>query len=712
MNLLRHEKSPYLLQHAENPVHWEAWGPAAFERARREGKPIFLSIGYSTCHWCHVMAHESFENAATAKILNDHFVAVKVDREERRPDVDRVYMAFVQATTGHGGWPLSAWLTPGLKPFYGGTYFPPADRYGRPGFPALLTRIAELWESDRDNVIRQGDHILSSLAQAEAAQAGDGASRLPGAPALDAAFDSIGSRFDARDGGFGPAPKFPRPALLHFLLRYGARDRFASPESRSAREMALFTLDKMAAGGMRDHLGGGFHRYSVDGLWHVPHFEKMLYDQAQLALSYLEAYQVSGEERHAAVAREILDYVRRDLLSPEGGFYSAEDADSLIAHGRPEHAEGAFYVWSQKEIQEALGPDAALFIAHYGVEAEGNAPPESDPHGEFLRKNILIERQPVARTAQALGLSEEEAAGKLAAARALLFERRQVRPRPHLDDKVITAWNGLAISAFARAAQVLGDSSYGETAARAARFVLNFLHDPETGRLLRSYREGPGRVEGFADDYAFLIAGLLDLYETDFDLAWLRHALKLQQAMDALFWDARSGGWFSTTGRDPSILLRSKEDYDGAEPAAGSVATANLIRLADLLGQAALLRGAEQAFTAAAGAMVHGPATVPQLLGSFAAFLEAPRHLVIVGKADAPDTGALLAAARRPFLARRTLLRLAPGDDLAFLGEKGAFFASLEMKGGKATAYLCENYACRLPVTEADELARLLAGTA
>ena len=710
MNLLSGEKSPYLLQHASNPVHWEPWGDAAFARAQRENKPVFLSIGYSTCHWCHVMAHESFEDPETAQILNDHFVAVKVDREER-PDVDRVYMTFVQATTGHGGWPLNAWLTPGLKPFYGGTYFPPADRYGRPGFPTVLRRIAQLWGEQRENLVRQGDEILQNLALAETAQTGDGAS-APTPRALDGGYASIRSHFDERNGGFSHAPKFPRPATLHFLFRYGARTQHdhLDDASRHALEMALLTLDKMAAGGMHDHLGGGFHRYSVDELWHVPHFEKMLYDQAQLALAYLEGYQIAGEERHAAVARAILDYVRRDLLSPDGGFYSAEDADSLIAHGRPEHAEGAFYVWTEKEIEEIVGTEGGLFGSHYGIDPEGNAPPGSDPHGEFTGKNILIERQTVAETARRFDLSESEAALRLAAAREALLAKRNERPRPHLDDKVITAWNGLMISAFARAAQILGEPEYAAVAARAARFVLARLHTPETGRLLRSFREGPGRAEGFADDYAFLIAGLLDLYETDFDTAWLRQALALQRTMDALFWDARTGGYFATTGEDPTILIRSKEEYDGAEPSAGSIAAANLIRFADLLGQPALLEGAERVFAAAAGAILHAPATVPQLLASYAVSCETPRHVVIVGEPDDAGTQKLLAEAWRHFLPRRTILRIAPGADLAFLGEKAGFFGSLEKKDGKATAYYCEHYACRLPVTDAYDLGRLLEG--
>ena len=709
MNLLRNEKSPYLLQHADNPVNWMPWGEAAFRKAREEGKPIFLSVGYSTCHWCHVMAHESFENVETARLLNEHFVAVKVDREER-PDVDRVYMNFVQATTSQGGWPMSVWLTPGLQPFHGGTYYPPEDRYGRPGFPTLLRRIAELWGSEREAVERQGEQMIRNLASTVSAPS-DGDE--PGDAELEDGYQAMLARFEARHGGFGGAPKFPRPALLHFLFRYGARKGFASPDGKSARDMALFTLDRMAAGGMRDHLGGGFHRYSVDTYWHVPHFEKMLYDQAQLATAYLAAWQITEEEKHAAVTREILDYVSEKLRSPEGGFLSAEDADSLLRHGSPEHAEGAFYVWSWKELAEVLGGDAlggdtAIFTTHYGVEPEGNAPAESDPHGEFTGQNILIERQTIAVTAAKFGLPEGDVKERLARARALLCERREKRPRPHLDDKVITAWNGLMISAFAQAARALEEPRYLDTAVAAAGFVLNRMYNPETGRLLRSWREGPGPAEGFADDYAFLIAGLLDLFEATFDARWLQQAFLLQQKMDGLFWDKRDGGYFSTTGEDPTILIRAKEDYDGAEPAAGSVAASNLLRFADLTHQPAFREGAKAVFQSAQAMIANAPIAVPQLLASLTDYLTPPLHLAIVGLRDRADTKALLAETARHYLPHRTLLQIEPGKRYPWLGETAAFYEGLPMVEGKATAYLCENLACRQPVTEVEALGALL----
>src|SRR2546421_818442 len=467
-NRLAREKSPYLLQHAHNPVDWYPWGEEAFGKARRENKPIFLSVGYSTCHWCHVMAHESFESEDVATIMNREFVNIKVDREER-PDVDRVYMTFVQATTGGGGWPMSVWLTPGLKPFIGGTYFPPEDRYGQPAFKKVLERIATAWKHNHDKLVEQGSKIVEALRESQSPRIAEG---KVDASVLDTAYKQLDRSHDSKEGGFGNAPKFPRPATLTFLTRFYARDP-KSDAGKHALDMALFTLRKMSAGGMHDHIGGGFHRYSVDRYWHVPHFEKMLYDQAQLAVAYLDALQITRDKQYESVARDILDYVARDMTSKEGGFFSAEDADSPVVAGidDPGHgktAEGAFYVWTQKEIDDALGDTAEIFNSHYGVQAHGNAPEGSDPHDEFRGKNILIQRQTLAETAQRFKKSEEEIAKSLAESRQKLFAIRVKRPRPHLDDKVIAAWNGLMISAYARAAQVVNDSGYLEIATRAA----------------------------------------------------------------------------------------------------------------------------------------------------------------------------------------------------------------------------------------------------
>ena len=433
-NRLAHEKSPYLLQHAHNPVDWYPWGKEAFEKARRENKPIFLSVGYSTCHWCHVMAHESFEDEEVAAIMNREFVNIKVDREER-PDVDRVYMTFVQATTGGGGWPMSVWLTPDLKPFVGGTYFPPEDRYGQPAFKSVLERIATAWKQDHHKIVEQGSKIVDALRESQSAAAVDG--KIDGS-VLDAAYKQLDRSYDPKEGGFGNAPKFPRPVTLNFLTRFYARDS-TGDSGKHAIDMALFTLGKIAAGGMHDHIGGGFHRYSVDRYWHVPHFEKMLYDQAQLAVAYLDAFQITQDRQYEAVARDILDYVARDMTSKEGGFFSAEDADSPVVagtglsavasakvddSGHSKTAEGAFYVWTKKEIDHALGDAAEIFDFHYGVQPHGNAPEGSDPHDEFRGKNILIERHTIADTAQRFKKSEQEIRESLAKSREKLFTIR------------------------------------------------------------------------------------------------------------------------------------------------------------------------------------------------------------------------------------------------------------------------------------------------
>src|SRR6266513_139592 len=476
-NRLAHEKSPYLLQHAHNPVDWYPWGEEAFAKARRENKPIFLSVGYSTCHWCHVMAHESFESEGVAAIMNREFINIKVDREER-PDVDRVYMAFVQATTGGGGWPMSVWLTPDLKPFVGGTYFPPEERYGQPAFKKVLERIATAWKEDHDKIVEQGSKIVEALRESQSAGPSEG--KIDGSVA-DAAYRQIDRSHDPKEGGFGNAPKFPRPVTLNFLTRFYACDP-KTDTGKHALDMALFTLRKMAAGGMHDHIGGGFHRYSVDRYWHVPHFEKMLYDQAQLTVAFLDAFQIKQDRQYEAVARDILDYVARDMASKEGGFFSAEDADSPDVAGNDDPgyrktAEGAFYVWTKKEIDTALGDAAEVFEFHYGVQPHGNAPEGSDPHDEFRGKNVLIERHTIAETAQRFKKNEQEIAGLLAKSREKLFSIRAKRPRPHLDDKIIAAWNGLMISAYARTAQVLDDPRYLEIAARAARFLRGNLYD-------------------------------------------------------------------------------------------------------------------------------------------------------------------------------------------------------------------------------------------
>ena len=543
-NRLSRERSPYLLQHANNPVDWYAWGEEAFARARTEDKPIFLSIGYSTCHWCHVMEHESFEDAGLAEALNRDFVSIKVDREER-PDVDRVYMMFVQATTGAGGWPMSVFLAPDLRPFFGGTYFPPASRWGRPGFADVLVEIARAWREDRGRILESARTILDRLQGATAADGGPETDRAPvaGLDALETGVAAYAQSYDARHGGFGGAPKFPRPSELIFLLH-----AHAVSGNYQARQIALGTLDGMALGGIRDHVGGGFHRYSVDAEWRVPHFEKMLYDQAQLVLAYLEGAQVSGESFYAEVAEDTLAYVLRDMTAPDGSFYSAEDADSLPSADAKEKREGAFYVWTASEIDRRFGGDAPIVRRRFGVEDAGNA--LADPQGEFADQNILYLAQSIEEVAARSGRPAPDVEAVLARARGVLFDERRRRPRPHLDDKAIAAWNGLMIAAFARAARVLVDSPRREewrrAAERAATAARTHLWREHDARLFRRYRDGEAAIDAFCEDYACLAWGLLELFQVTGDDQWLGWALDLSRTQMRLFWDERDGGWFST----------------------------------------------------------------------------------------------------------------------------------------------------------------------
>jgi uncharacterized protein len=710
-NRLAQEKSPYLLQHAHNPVDWYPWGEDAFAKARRENKPIFLSIGYSTCHWCHVMAHESFENEEVAAILNREFVNIKVDREER-PDVDRVYMTFVQATTGGGGWPMSVWLTPDLKPFVGGTYFPPEDRYGQPAFKTVLERIATAWKENHDKIVEQGGKIVDALRESQSAGRVEGKSD---ASVLGDAYRQLDRSYDPKEGGFGNAPKFPRPVVLNFLMRFYARDR-KNESGQHALEMTLFTLRKMAAGGMHDHIGGGFHRYSVDRYWHVPHFEKMLYDQAQLAVAYLDAFQITQDRQYESVARDILDYVARDMTSKEGGFFSAEDADSLVVaagadRGHPETAEGAFYIWTKKEIEAALGDAAEIFDFHYGVQPHGNAPEGSDPHDEFRGKNILIERHTIAETASHFRKGEEEIGKLLAQSREKLFSIRVKRPRPHLDDKIIAAWNGLMISGYARAAQVLDPVTAGRylgIATRAAKFLQANLYDSSRKVLYRNYRGGRSDIEGFADDYAFVIQGLLDLYEASFDVEWLKFAAQLQETQDGLFFDEKNGGYFSTIGKDESVFLRMKDDNDGAEPAASSITALNLLRLSQFQDDKAVAERARKTIDAFAGTLSHFPSAMPQILVALDYALSKPRQIVIAGTKDAPETKALFGEVHRHFLPK-TVLFLADGaEGQKYLGEKNEAIRAMSSIDGKPAAYVCENFTCKAPVTDPKQLAALL----
>jgi uncharacterized protein YyaL (SSP411 family) len=699
-NRLIQEKSPYLQQHAHNPVDWYAWGPEAFEKSRQEGKPIFLSIGYSTCHWCHVMERESFENEQIAAIMNKYFVCIKVDREER-PDVDRIYMTYVQASTGSGGWPMSVWLTPDLKPFVGGTYFPPENRYGRAGFPVMLERIAEAWQKDRQKILDSSTAVLEQLQkQAEVAPVAGG---LPGPAALDSGFSIFRRSFDSKLGGFGQAPKFPRPVALNFLLRYYARTK-----NDEALEMVLATLRAMAQGGMNDQLGGGFHRYSVDARWFVPHFEKMLYDQAQLAVSYLEAFQITHDALYAGIARRILDYVLHDMTDRDGGFYSAEDADSVIDPAEPkEKGEGAFYIWTQTEIEKIAGkPATAWFGYRYGVEEHGNV--AEDPHQEFTGKNILFEAHTLEQTAQHFEKPVDEVRRALEEASAKLLAERVKRVRPHLDDKVLTSWNGLMISAFAKGGAILAEPRYTAAAARAAGFILDRMVDAKTGVLLRRYRQQEAAISGFLDDYAFFTQGLLDLYETQFDLRHLDAALKLTEKQTALFLDTNNGAFFSSTAGDAALVMRMKEDYDGAEPSGNSVALLNLLRLAQMTDRQDLRETADKAFAAFASRIQNGQVGVPQLMVAYQFSLSKPKQIILLGDASGADTRELLSVLHGRFVPEKIVMLVADDASRKKLAGYLPLVETMTRLHGKASAYVCENYTCKLPTADAAKFAELL----
>jgi hypothetical protein len=705
-NRLARERSPYLLQHANNPVDWFPWAAEAFTKARAEQKPIFLSIGYSTCHWCHVMEHESFEDPSIAGLLNKDFVSIKVDREER-PDVDRVYMAFVQATTGAGGWPMSVWLTPELKPFFGGTYFPPTTRWGRPGFSEVLAQVGRAWRDERDRVLASATALVDRLRQATA---GDDAApdRAPVASraAVDAGVAAFRESFDARHGGFGGAPKFPRPSELLFLL--GAH---ALSGDQAAKTMAVDTVQAMALGGIHDHVGGGFHRYSVDAEWRVPHFEKMLYDQAQIVMAALEAGQASGEAIYGMVAEDTLDYVLRELTAPDGAFFSAEDADSLgIEAGAAEKREGAFYVWSAAEIDRLFGADAEVVRRRFGIEDRGNAP--ADPQGEFVNQNILYIAQTIEDVATRSGRSVDEVMQVIGRSREILFDARASRPRPHLDDKVITAWNGLMIAAFARAARTLAGSprraDWLLAATRAAESAHAHLWRPGDKRLWRRFRDGEAAIDAFCEDYAFLAWGLIELFQSTGDARWLTWARELTEVETALFWDERDGGWFSTTGQDETVLLRLKEDYDGAEPAAASVTVRNLLVLGHLVSDPALVDRARRTLERYGSQIGRVARVMPFMLLNVARWHGRASQVVIAGVPARADTLALEQAIASQHLPWAVQIGIGPDGVSDSLARALPWLGAMRARDGHAAAYLCHDFTCQAPTADPLELARAL----
>ncbi|MFC1523854.1 thioredoxin domain-containing protein [Thermodesulfobacteriota bacterium] len=696
-NRLIKESSPYLLQHAFNPVDWFPWGDEAFARAKREGKPIFLSIGYSTCHWCHVMERESFENSEIAAIINKYFIPIKVDREER-PDIDRIYMEASQAMTGSGGWPLSAFLTPDREPFYLGTYFPPESSYGRPGFAEILNAVHQAWITDRTKLEEQAAAVVAAISYEK--------DESPGASVLQEStlfkgFQQFSNQFDSVDGGFGTSSKFPRPVALNFLLRFHHRTG-----DKLALKMALTTLRKMAEGGIHDHIGGGFHRYTVDDQWRIPHFEKMLYDQAQLAVSFLEAYQMTGETVFSQAAEDIFTYVLRDMTDLNGVFYSAEDADSPLPGNPDKQGEGAFYVWTSEELVNILGKDScAIFSYIYGIGENGNV--RKDPHQEFKGKNILYQAHTVAEAAAQFNRNPDEIQHHLKESRKKLLDRRVTRPRPHLDDKVITAWNGLMISALSQGYQVLGKSRYLHDAEKAASFILKNLYDAQEKKLLRRYRAGQAGIDGHLDDYAFLVQGLIDLYEASQDPQWLTQAIRLNWRQIEIFRDSDDGFFESvTTGAD--LPLRVKSDYEGAEPLGNSIAALNLIRLSHFTRNEDWRKLAETTIASYGTMLESTPAALPQMLVALEAVMAKPKQVIIAGDWNSSDTREMLREVWKRFLPNQILV---VRDTRKNYQELLAIMPELEwygMRENKATAYVCEDFVCKIPVNDVKALVDLL----
>ncbi|MQA00088.1 MAG: DUF255 domain-containing protein [Dehalococcoidia bacterium] len=683
-NRLAGETSPYLLQHAGNPVDWYPWGDEAFARARAEEKPVLLSVGYSSCHWCHVMAHESFEDDSIAALMNEHFVNIKVDREER-PDVDSVFMTFTQAMTGQGGWPMTVFLTPQGEPFYAGTYFPPEDQYGRPGFPRLLQAISTAWEQDREKVTRSAEEITGKVRAAteHVARSGGG----PLTPALAGqAVQRLRSAFDETWGGFGQAPKFPSPGNLEFLLAHHARAGEDGP-TPSALDMVLRTLHRMAEGGMYDHLGGGFSRYSVDARWLVPHFEKMLYDNAQLVCLYLHALQVTGQPAFERVVRETLRYLVREMLDEEGGFYSAQDADS-------EGIEGKYFVWTPDEVTEVLGEDAPLFNAVFGVSPEGNF--EDPHHPEFGRRNVLSRPRLLLDVAAEFGMAPGDLETGVDEMRTRMLEAREQRVRPGLDDKVLTSWNGLALAAFAEAGRILGDDESLAVALRNARFVRERLW--QDGRLLHTYKQGVARIDGLLEDYAYYGLGLIELYRATGDLDHLRWAAELLEAAVARFHDDEGGGFFETPSDGEALLVRQKPFFDAATPSGNGAMALLAIWLGRYFGRPEWEALGEEVVGQVQAQLVQAASGFGSVLRALELLLAPRRELAIVGERGARAPFERVAA--RHFLPATLLAPAEAGDALPVLEGRG--------EAAGALAYLCEDMACELPARTPEELAAQL----
>ncbi|RHZ77167.1 hypothetical protein Glove_184g16 [Diversispora epigaea] len=757
LNRLSNEKSPYLQQHANNPVDWYPWGEEAFQKAKKENKLIFLSVGYSTCHWCHVMAHESFENESVAKVMNENFVNVKVDREVQ-PDVDSMYMLFVQSTTGGGGWPMSVFLTPELYPVFGGTYFPPTDQFGRPGFTTLCKRLADIWKEQPDKLKQAGAETIEQLQNYASGSDYDVSDLNMGIAQM--LYRHFVDSFDDEQGGFDgkSEPKFPTPVQFHFLLRHHyytlsdivKDDRIAIMPIKEIRNigttklgidfkdctgeaeivkkfqnviasrkqaaerdlnMVNITLKKIAMGGIHDHIGNGFHRYSTDRFWHIPHFEKMLYDQAQLLMSYIEVYLITKDEYYAENARDIIIYVERDLGNSEGGFFSAEDADSYSHEGAKHKLEGAFCVWEESEIKEILSDQkkSEIFCWHFGVKEDGNVDPRKDIQGELKKKNVLIQRYTPEETSLHFEITLNELNEILEESKQKLAKFRfENRPRPHRDDKILTSWNGLMISGLSQAYSALRDEKIRDLAENAAKFIKSNMYDKGRNILLRSFKDGPGNVEGFVDDYSFLIGGLLDLYESTFNESYLTWAIDLQDKQNQLFYDEKVGGYFNVGEGVKNILVRMKDDHDGAEPSANSVSVINLLRLGDIANKPDYIQKAERTLKYFSGRLTKSPFAMPELVSGLMLHLKGIKQFVIVGNESDSTVQQFLDVIRSKFIPNKVVL-LAKSKD-GVLSEKNEMVKSLLQSeiSGIPSIHICENFTCGLPITDIQELEKKL----
>ncbi|MEW6731415.1 MAG: thioredoxin domain-containing protein [Acidobacteriota bacterium] len=683
-NRLSSETSPYLLQHAHNPVDWYPWGEEALARAKDEDRPILLSVGYSACHWCHVMERESFENQEIAQMMNDRFVCVKVDREER-PDLDQIYMNAVQLMTGHGGWPMTVFLTPEGVPFYGGTYFPPNDRYGMPGFPRILQAVAEAYHTKRDEIEVSGHELLNEIRNMNNFRP---SGELLSVEILRKAYHNLASNFDSRNGGFGRAPKFPQPMNLNFLLRFYARTG-----SREALDMVETTLDYMARGGIYDHLGGAFARYSTDEKWLVPHFEKMLYDNALLSQVYLRAYQLTGKPMYRRITEETLDWVLAEMTDPQGGFYSTLDADS-------EGVEGKFYIWEKEEIEHLLGTDASAFINYYSVTSAGN----------FEEKNILYVAKPedemAKEAAKIAGISIEELHAALIRGRQTLLTARAQRIRPGRDDKILTAWNGMMIRSFAEAARVLGRDDYRAAAIKATEFLLSTNY--VDGRLLRSYKDGQAKYNAYLEDYAYMIDALIALYEATGKLSWLEQARVFADVMIEQFWDNEDGGFFFTGKDHEELVARSKDYSDNATPSGNSVAIDVLLRLQIIFNHEDYGHKATRILSLLTRVLERFSAGFGHTLGALDFYLSTPKEIAIIGEQGAANTEALLATVYGHYLPNKVVVIAEANDTRA--KELIPLLADRGMINGQATAYVCEKFTCKQPVNSPEELATQLGG--